>query len=182
MSSVRVVVTSALIACVVGLAVVAWLDARAPVMIAITPLAEGPMRVSVAGAVATPGVVTLPPDARLIDAAEAAGGLSPDADVSGLNLAGQVGDGEHIVIPSRNRAGETPASAAPAVTALDLNVATAAELEALPGIGEVLAGRIVAHREEHGPFASIDELAQVEGVTPRLVEELRPLVTVGGDG
>ena len=184
MSSLRVAGVSALVACVVVLTAAAWLDARAPVTIMVAAVDQEPLRVSIAGAVATPGVVTVASGARLADVTEAAGGLRDDADTSGLNLAGRVGDGEHIVIPSRSQSGDAPVvrGAVAVDAALDLNVATAAELEALPGIGEVLAARIVAYREAYGPFASIDELTAVEGISPRLVEELRPHVTVGGGG
>jgi competence protein ComEA len=183
MSPLRVIFGSALVAFIAVFAVMAWMDRAAPVSITIEPLPPEPIRVAVSGAVATPGVVTVPAGSRLSDIANAAGGLTADADTSALNLAGRVGDGEHVVIPriaSANATGvpvlgaNTSENAAP----LDLNLASVDELEMLPGIGEVLAGRIVAYRDEHGPFASVNDLALVEGISERLLEDLLPLVTV----
>ena len=180
MTSLRVALASAVVACVVVLVIVAWTDARTPVTISVSALPESPVHVSMAGAIATPGVVVLGPDSRLADAIEAAGGLRADADVSGLNLAGRVGDGEHIVIPvgAAGNAGPSGTDVRVEPGRIDLNVATASELEALPGIGEVLAARIVAYRESHGSFATVDDLAKVEGISTGMLEELRPLVTV----
>ena len=130
------------------------------------------------GAVAAPGVVRLPEGSRVVDAIAAAGGATADAQVSALNLARLLVDGEQIAVP---RPGEQAAAAARARGAadglLDLNGADEAALDALPGIGPVLAGRIVAHRED-GPFTSVDELADVAGIGPTLLERLRELVRV----
>ncbi|HVL26174.1 MAG TPA: ComEA family DNA-binding protein [Thermomicrobiales bacterium] len=180
----RTLVGSALVACIVVLAAMAWFDRAAPIAISVTPLAAEPMRVSVTGAVATPGIVTVDPGARLQDVANAAGGFTGDADVAALNMAGRVGDGEHIDVPRLTTADADVATSAPATDGnpLDLNHATASELEELPGIGEVLAARIVDYREEHGVFASIDELILVDGISPRLLEKLRPLITVTNGG
>lgn len=186
MTSLRVGLTSAVVACIVVLAVMAWVDARTPVTVRVSALPPGAVRVSLAGAVATPGVVIIDPDGRLGDAIAAAGGLRADADVSGLNLAGRVGDGEHIIIPAvaGTNAGPEAAAASNADTGglIDVNVATATELESLPGIGEVLAARIVAYREAHGPFTTIEDLTEVEGISSGLLDELRPLVTVTNGG
>ncbi|WP_421734225.1 ComEA family DNA-binding protein [Cellulomonas sp.] len=135
--------------------------------------------VDVVGAVATPGVVRLPEGSRVVDAIAAAGGSSADAQVSALNLARILVDGEQIVVP---RPGEQPVgadagSAGSGDALLDLNGADEAALDALPGIGPVLAGRIVAHREDR-PFTSVDELADVAGIGPTLLERLRALVRV----
>lgn len=147
--------------------------------------------VHVVGQVHDPGVVELPAGARVVDAVTAAGGATTDADLSGLNLARPVVDGEQVLVP---RPGEEAPEAAPGggeeggdggpgaspggpTARVDLNRATAAELEALPGIGPVLAERIVAHRDEHGAFASVDALQAVRGVGPSLLAELRDLVT-----
>jgi competence protein ComEA len=179
-------VGSALVACIVVLAAMAWFDRATPIAISVVPLATEPMRVSVAGAVATPGVVTVGAGARLHDIANAAGGFTGDADLSSLNLAGRVGDGEHIVIPRLTAADAVdPLSTAVPATAgnpLDLNRATAQELEELPGIGEVLAARIVDYREAHGAYTSVDDLTNVDGISPRLLEQLRPLITVTHGG
>lgn len=161
--------------------------------------------VEISGGVATPGVVTVPDSSRLQQVVDAAGGFAPDADVTSLNMAGRVGDGEEIVIPVLERsdpvvvatsastapAGEhdpaedavAPGVKAPTPTTphdglLDLNNASQDELEALPRIGPVLAGRIIAYRTEHGPFTSVDQLVDVEGISTSTVEELRPLISV----
>jgi competence protein ComEA len=183
MSPLRIIIGSGLVAFIAVFAVLAWIDRATPVSITIEPLPSQPIRVAVSGAVATPGVVIVPAGSRLSDIAAAAGGFSDDADYSALNLAGRVGDGEHVVIP---RMDSSSAAGVPVLDAgasgeagpLDLNVASAEDLEELPGIGEVLAARIVAHRDEHGPFTSVDDLAQVEGISQRLLEELKPLVTI----
>lgn len=165
--------------------------------IVVAPPAAHEITVAVTGAVATPGTVTVPGTARLQHVIEAAGGLSADADITSLNMAGRVGDGEHVVIPklpgSNDRLDvpeptvtgpgtnqEPPASSPELNSLLDLNTASRSDLEALPGIGPVLAERIVAYRTQQGPFSSIEELEEIEGISTRTVEELRPLVTVGG--
>ena len=133
--------------------------------------------VHVVGAVRAPGVVHLPGGARVADAVAAAGGAEPDADLARVNLARVLADGEQVVVP---RPGEAvvPAAAATAGasgTLLDLNSAGLADLDALPGIGPVLAQRILDRRKEHR-FASVDELGEVSGIGPALVDRLRPLV------
>lgn len=137
-----------------------------------------PVVVDVVGAVAVPGVVRLPTGSRVVDAVTAAGGPAPDADIGALNMARVLVDGEQIVVP---RPGESvPAGSAPVATAddrVDLNTADETALDALPGIGPVLAQRIVAHRED-GPYTSVDELGDVSGIGPTLLERLRDLVRV----
>ncbi len=139
--------------------------------------------VYVDGAVAKPGLYTLPTGSRLADALDRAS-LLPSADTSRLPLAERLRDGQSIVVPERPAqvAEGTTATvpAEPGSTLIDINAASADELETLPGIGPALAERIVAYRTEHGPFQSVDELARVRGISPRMVDELRDLVTVGG--
>lgn len=163
----------------------------------VSPPEARDITVAVTGAIATPGTVTVPGTSRLQHVIEAAGGLTIRADVTSLNMAARVGDGEHIVIPElpdrdERLAGEEPAitreetppvtkASSPGTEALlDLNTASQSELEALPGVGPVLAERIVAYRAEQGPFSSIEELEEVEGISTRTIEALRPLVTIGG--
>jgi competence protein ComEA len=159
-----------------------WIDRMTPVTIAISASPEQDIQVDVRGAVASPGVVTVQPGSRLQHVADAAGGFLPDADMSKLNLAGRVGDGEVVVIPSVNDPAASAVAPSPGSGLVDINTATEAELLELPGIGDVLSGRIVAYREEHGPFSSVDELQLVEGISPRMVDELRPFITVAGGG
>lgn len=125
------------------------------------------VRVEIAGAVAHPGVVTVAPGSRVADALSLAGGPTAEADTAALNLARRVTDEERILVP---RAGERR------VALLDLNRATAPQLEALPGIGRVTAEAILAARERQ-PFASSDDLL-VRGLTSaRVYEQVRDLIT-----
>lgn len=154
---------------------------------------EGTIAVHIEGAVATPGLVVVPAGARLADVLAAAGGLRPDADVSGLNVAARVADAQRIIIlqtaPTPNLASTAlPPTLGVPVTPLaeangdliNLNTADAALLETLPGIGPVLAQRIVDYRDQNGPFRSVDDLEDISGISARLIDELRPLVTVDG--
>ena len=135
--------------------------------------------VHVAGAVAQPGVYQLEAGARVIDALRAAGGPTPEAAPDALNLAAVVHDAMRIEVPTRQEVEAGLVTAAPAHgpgqgAPLDVNAATAAQLEALPGIGPVLAQRIVADRQENGPFRSLDDLLRVPGIGPKLLETIRP--------
>jgi competence protein ComEA len=135
--------------------------------------------VSVVGPVARPGLVTLPSGARVAAALEAAGGLLPEADPASVNLAAVVTDGQQIVVGAPGVPGSAGAADAAAVPGgpVNLNTASAAELDALPGVGPVLAQRIVDHRKQ-GPFRSVDELDDVPGIGPARAAELAELVTV----
>lgn len=140
-----------------------------------TPSPAGPLVVHVAGLVRRPGVVTLSPGARVIDAIDGAGGAAAGADLGSVNLARLVTDGEQV----RVRASGEPAPADPTATTgapISLNTAGAIELEALPGVGPVLAGRIVDWRTKHGRFSSIEELREVSGIGEKLYAALAPLV------
>jgi competence protein ComEA len=140
--------------------------------------------VSVVGQVARPGLVTLPSGARVADAISAAGGILPAADPASVNLAAVVADGDQLSVgvPAPAAPGAGPAAPAPGPGAggglVDLNTAGVAELDALPGIGPVLAQRIVDHRTRQGPFGSVDELDDVPGIGPAIAAELAELVTV----
>jgi competence protein ComEA len=142
--------------------------------------------VHVAGAVASPGVYELPAGARVDAALAAAGGPLAGADPGALNLAAPLADGTRVHVPMVGEAvapAPTPAVAvAPGATAspgpIDLNQATAAELDALPGIGPATAQAIVDHRTTKGPFASVDDLEAVRGIGPAKLDAIRALVTV----
>jgi competence protein ComEA len=141
--------------------------------------------VSVVGQVVRPGLVTLPSGARVADAIAAAGGLLPAADPASVNLAAVVADGEQLSVGvPAPAAGAGPAAAGPGPDPaaggglVDLNSAGVGELDALPGIGPVLAQRIVDHRTRQGPFRSVDELDDVPGIGPAIAAELAELVTV----
>ena len=126
------------------------------------------MRVDVAGAVLRPGVVTAAPGERVIDAVNRAGGVTPDAETTALNLSRRVVDEDHIVVPRR---GERAAL-------IDLNRATPAQLEALPGVGPVTAAAIVSARERSGPYQTTDELVVRAVLTARVYAQVRDLLTV----
>jgi competence protein ComEA len=142
--------------------------------------------VHVVGRVARPGVVRLPVGSRVQDAVSAAGGPVHGADLSTLNLARVLADGEQVVVGDRSSA--SPATSTPSPTGsggqltgsgrVNLNSATLAELDGLPHIGPVLAQRILDFRTEHGRFASVDELNEVSGIGEKTFADLQPLVTV----
>lgn len=127
------------------------------------------IRVYISGAVARPGVVTIEPGERVLQALQRAGGASPEADLSAVNLARRLVDEDHVHVPVMGE--RSPL--------IDLNSATQAELESLPGIGPVRAGRIIDERQ-HGPFQSTDELVE-RGIIPASVYEgLRDLIATPG--
>lgn len=132
--------------------------------------------VDVAGAVARPGVYELPAGARVIDSILAAGGLTAEADAAALNKAAPLRDGMRVFVP---RPGEVPpadSAGSPAETAIDINRASAAELEALPGIGPATASRIIRSRETK-PFARVEELQTRGLVSARIFTDIKDLVS-----
>ncbi len=140
----------------------------------IESVAPTELVVQLDGEVARPGLYRLPPGSRAADAIDAAGGPTDQADLNGVNRARLLRDGDRVSIPPRSTGGAAP-QVAPAV---NLNTASAEQLEALPGIGPVLARRIIEYRVRHGPFPRLEELLQVEGIGPKLLQELRPHVIV----
>ncbi|MFG3301708.1 helix-hairpin-helix domain-containing protein [Micromonospora chersina] len=163
----------------------------APETSAPAPTAStGQVVVALAGKVRRPGLVRLPAGARVADAIEAAGGALPGVDVALLNPARKVADGELILVgvnappgqaaPPGPATGGGPAAggAAPGSGPVNLNTATLAQLDALPGVGPVLAQRILDHRDQHGGFRSVSDLRQVDGIGDARYEQLKDLVTV----
>lgn len=154
--------------------------------------------VHVVGQVRRPGVVTLAPGSRVADAIDEAGGTSGRADLSGVNLARLLVDGEQVVVPKPGQTptaavGAPPTGAAPAGAApgaappggaaapgatVNLNTADLATLETLPGVGPVLAQRILDWRTEHGRFTAVEELGEVSGIGDKIYAQLAPKVTV----
>ena len=157
---------------------------------AATPTPSRSVVVAVAGRVRRPGVVTLPAGARVIDAVRAAGGPLPRADLGLLNLARRLSDGELVVVgmpaaPDGASSGSPGAGAVAGGAAgpgpgglVDLNTATVEQLDTLPGVGPVLAQRIVEWRTAHGRFESVDQLREVDGIGSAKFAQLRDRVTV----
>ncbi|MGK5637256.1 helix-hairpin-helix domain-containing protein [Streptomyces sp. URMC 126] len=164
----------------------------------VPPAGPGPggVVVDVSGKVRRPGIQRLPAGSRVVDALEAAGGASPGVDMTGLNRARVLADGEQILVgaspgagpppgPSSSRPGSGPPKglSTPGIAAgtganvpLSLNAATVEQLDALPGVGPVLAQHIVDYRTEHGGFRSVADLRRVNGIGARRFTDLRPLV------
>ncbi len=132
--------------------------------------------VHVVGEVQSPGMYQLPIGARLVDAVFAAGGLTEDADNASVNLARELTDGEQIIVFSVSQEGEAAGTTASGL--VSLNRAGDKELEALPGIGPALAGRIVAWREANGGFKSVEDLLKVSGIGESLLSGVIDLVTL----
>lgn len=143
------------------------------VVIEVVPIQDsGQIQVQVAGSVHNPGVYDLPPGSTVGDALAAAGGtLSADA-VADTGVAEALADGQYIYVDITTPEGT--AGSGP----VDINSASISELETLPGIGPVLAERIVEYRESVAAFASVEELSVISGISMRMVDELRPLVVV----
>lgn len=155
---------------VVAIAAGAWFGLRsaspAPAIsgsIASTEIAVATITVHVSGAVVSPGLVAVHGEARVADALAAAGGAKHDADLDRINLASSVRDGDQIAVPTRTESAEVGGSGA-ADDRVAINTAGIDELQRLPGVGPVLATRIAEHRDEHGLFATPEDLLDVPGI------------------
>ena len=144
--------------------------------------------VQVAGAVNQPGVYHLAEGSRVTDLIAAAGGPAADADLQAMALASRLTDGQRVQVPHQGEvlpstatggapAGATGSGVTPAAP-IDLNAASEADLDALPGVGPTTARAIVAYREAHGPFHQVDDLTDVQGIGPARLDALRELVKV----
>lgn len=191
------------LAIVVGVIYLVRRDSPRPIAVTLPPTrtasslaapSAAPLSVRVIGAVKKPGTYTLAGSARLADAVQQAGGVRSDADLSNLDLTRALADGEELDIPARGAApavnsgissnSSTPDAAPTAVptravaSKLNLNTATLAELDALPGIGPTLAQRILDYRTLRKGFQTIEQIKDVRGIGDKLFAEIKELITV----
>lgn len=165
-----------------------WLRRPAPVVMMVqtpVPMPATPtpaiVRVYVCGAVARPDVYAVPRDAIVKDALLAAGGATTAADLTRINLAMPVQDGDQIYVPAQgDDAANAPAASSTRAAGRKVNINKASydELLTLPGIGETYARRIIEYRKRNGPFARVEDLQNVEGIGAATVERLRDLITL----
>jgi competence protein ComEA len=169
------------------LAALVWVIARNPTGEAVTlrPVpTEKPIVVHITGAVPRPGVYALPQGARVQDVISAAGGFLAEAQKTDINLAALLADGQKLDIPYME--GASPVIVTPGVEVItntteliDINTASIAELDTLPGIGPSTAQKIIDYREQHGPFLAIEDIVNVPTIGPVTYEKLKDLITVG---
>ena len=142
------------------------------------------IKVQISGEVMFPGVYSMGPDDRVIDAIAAAGGNGPNADLSGINLSKRVQDEARYHVPAIGESAPvtyvSAANSGQGNGQIDLNTAPSSELESLPGIGPSLANAIVVYREDNGPFDAVDDVDNVPGIGPKTLDSIRQLVTVSG--
>lgn len=164
-----------------------WFINRQPAGIPIQlqpPPTPAPIQVHVAGAVNQPGVFALPAGSRTQDAILAAGGFTEEADPHALNLAAYLQDGGRVFVPSLVPAsasvpGDTRLSNPLAIFPVDINTASAAELETLPEIGPETARKIIEYRQVHGAFQALEEIMDVPGIGPVTFAAIQDLITIG---
>jgi competence protein ComEA len=171
-----------------GSAVLITRQPRGQPITLLPPPTPAPLQVYVVGAVAAPGVYSLPAGSRVKEAVEAAGGALPEANLQAINLAALLEDGAKVSIPSTlihtdepplppsRASGTMPPSEKSGL--ININTATQAELESLPGIGSVIAQRIIAYRQANGPFSKIEDLLNVPDIGPKTFENIKNLITV----
>ena len=169
------------------LAALVWVVARNPTGEAVTlrPVpTDKPIVVHITGAVPRPGVYALPQGARIQDGISAAGGFLAEAEKSGINLAALLEDGEKLDIPFIEGGSPVLATPLPEVVTtttelININTATSAELDTLPGIGPTTAQKIIDYRDQNGPFINTEDIINVSGIGPGTYERLKDLITVG---
>lgn len=163
--SLLILLVMALVAMGVTAYMLAKDDDTATIPLDAGTVAEERVTVYVTGAVRRPGVVTLAAAGRIEQAVEACGGATPDADLAKINLAMPLKDGQHIIVPGAPEEEEAAATTTIKPDGLvHINAADEKALEALPGIGPVMAKRIVEYRQQNGPFSSLEELKKVRGI------------------
>jgi competence protein ComEA len=166
-----------------GLLILFISEPRGTPVVLEPPPTPGPIRVHVAGAVANPGVYELPDGSITRQAIEKAGGALDNAAMDRINLASTLSDGEQITVPIQVDASDPTSIARPETNAsahdlLDINTATAPELERLPGIGPSLAQKIVEYREKYGPFGKVEDITHVSGIGSAKFDQIRDLICV----
>ena len=163
------------------------------VSVTAAPARDGSATIHVVGAVRRAGVYRLRLGQRVQDAIARAGGATAHADLQAINMAAKVADGQQVVVPRKGTAragadasagggaaaapGASPGAAAPAAP-VNLNSATAEQLDTLDGVGPATVERILEYRSQHGGFSAVDELGQISGIGPKRLESLRAEVTV----
>jgi competence protein ComEA len=169
------------------LAALVWVVARNPSGEAVTlrPVpTDKPIVVHITGAVPRPGVYALPQGARVQDGISAAGGFLAEADKSNINLAELLDDGEKLDIPFIEGGSPVLSTPVPQVVAtttelININTASSAELDSLPGIGPTTAQKIIDYRTQNGPFVNTEDIINVPGIGPGTYERIKDLITVG---
>ncbi len=140
--------------------------------------------IHVCGAVLEPGVIKLKEGDRVVDALNLAGGAAEDASLDALNLAAKLSDGQRVYVPrqgeqvTQEMMSSTAGSGSEQASLVSINSADATELESLPGVGPVLAQRIIEYRESEGGFSSAEQLRRVEGIGPKKFEQIKDKVTI----
>jgi len=169
------------------LAALVWVVARSPsgeaVILRPAPT-DKPVIVYITGAVPRPGVYALPKNARVQDAISAAGGFLAEAEKSQINLAALLEDGAKLEIPYVEGASPVLGTAVPEIATattelIDINTASNAELDTLPGIGPTTAQKIIDYREQNGPFVNTEDIINISGIGPGTYERIKDLITVG---
>jgi competence protein ComEA len=175
-----ILLAAAVLGIVIGVAALRVYDDSSRPEIIIREAAQSrSITVQISGAIVLPGVYQLDADARIEDAIQAAGGAAANADLAQLNLARRIQDGEDVEIPElQPTPGPGTLEAASNSVLVNINSASAEELDSLPGIGPALADAIIEYRTDNGPFASVDELARVPGISARMVDEMRDQIAV----
>lgn len=148
----------------------------------VVPDGGGPVLVSVTGHVRSPGLVTVPADARVADAITAAGGALDEADLTGINLAARLVDGMSIVVAGTastvDPGNGSTAGGTPGPALININSADSTALQQLAGVGPVTAGAIITYRTDHGPFTDLEQLQEVPGIGPATFARIAPHVTL----
>ena len=169
------------------LAALVWVVARTPSgeAVVLRPVpTDKPIVVHITGAIPRPGVYALPQGARVQDGISAAGGFLAEAEKTNINLAQSLEDGEKLDIPFVEGASPVLVTPVPEVVSsttelVNINTASIAELDTLPGIGPTTAQKIIDYRDQNGPFLSIEDIINVSGIGPASYERLKDLITVG---